>query len=46
MNIYKMPWQLVQNKLDRYPGGRELDRFRAFTRGRMTIVRRPGSVRT
>ncbi|MBR1758406.1 MAG: hypothetical protein IJ744_06725 [Lachnospiraceae bacterium] len=33
MNIYQMPWQLVQNKLDRYPGGRELDRFRGIYPG-------------
>lgn len=33
MNIYKMPWRLVQNKLVRYPGGRELDRFRGIYPG-------------
>lgn len=33
MNIYKMPWRLVQNKLVRYPGGREIDRFRGIYPG-------------
>ncbi|WP_343208193.1 hypothetical protein [Anaerolentibacter hominis] len=33
MNIYKMPWRLVQNKFIRYPGGREIDRFRGIYPG-------------
>ena len=33
MNIYQYPWKLVQNKIDRYPGGRELDRFRGILPG-------------
>ena len=28
MNIYKLPWRLVPNKIVRYPGGREIDKFR------------------
>ena len=28
MEFYKVPWRLVPNKLVRYPGGREIDRFR------------------
>ncbi len=28
MQLYKMPWRLVPNKIVRYPGGREIDRFR------------------
>ncbi len=30
MNIFQMPWRLVQNKIVRYPGGREIDRFRGI----------------
>ena len=33
MSIYQVPWKLVQNKLVRYPGGRELDRFRGIYPG-------------
>ena len=28
MEFYQAPWKLVPNKLVRYPGGREIDRFR------------------
>lgn len=28
MNLYNIPWKLVPNKIVRYPGGREIDRFR------------------
>ena len=28
MNLYEIPWRLVPNKIVRYPGGREIDRFR------------------
>ena len=28
MEFYQVPWRLVPNKLVRYPGGREIDRFR------------------
>lgn len=28
MNFYKYPWKLIPNKIVRYPGGREIDRFR------------------
>ena len=31
MNIYKLPWRLVPNKIVRYPGGREIDKFRGVT---------------
>lgn len=31
MNLYHLPWRLVQNKIVRYPGGREIDRFRGIT---------------
>ena len=30
MSIYEMPWRLEWNKLIRYPGGREIDRFRGI----------------
>jgi len=30
MDIYRLPWKLVQNKIVRYPGGREIDRFRGI----------------
>ena len=30
MSIYTMPWKLEWNKLIRYPGGREIDRFRGI----------------
>ena len=33
MNIYQVPWRLVLNKIVRYPGGRELDRFRGIYPG-------------
>lgn len=28
MELYRIPWRLVPNKIVRYPGGREIDRFR------------------
>jgi len=31
MSLFSLPISLVQNKLVRYPGGRELDRFRGVT---------------
>lgn len=30
---YAVPWRLVQNKIVRYPGGREIDRFRGIFPG-------------
>lgn len=33
MELFKTPWRLVQNKLTRYPGGREIDRFRGIWPG-------------
>lgn len=30
MEFYQAPWKLVWNKLVRYPGGREIDRFRSI----------------
>ncbi|WP_343208194.1 hypothetical protein [Anaerolentibacter hominis] len=33
MGIYNVPWRLVQNKLVRYPGGREIDKFRGINPG-------------
>ena len=33
MNVYRYPWKLVPNKIVRYPGGRELDRFRGIFPG-------------
>jgi deoxyribose-phosphate aldolase len=30
----RLPWRLVQNKIVRYPGGRELDRFRGIAPAR------------
>ena len=32
-NWYTVPWKLVQNKIVRYPGGREIDRFRGIFPG-------------
>ena len=32
-NLYTVPWKLVQNKIVRYPGGREIDRFRGIYPG-------------
>ncbi|HIW14188.1 MAG TPA: hypothetical protein H9691_01915 [Firmicutes bacterium] len=34
MSWAKQPWRLVPNKIVRYPGGREIDRFRGLPRGR------------
>lgn len=31
--LYFYPWRLVQNKIVRYPGGREIDRFRGIWPG-------------
>ncbi|MGI6665777.1 MAG: class I mannose-6-phosphate isomerase [Christensenellaceae bacterium] len=31
MELYRIPWRLVPNKIVRYPGGREIDRFRGVT---------------
>ena len=33
MEWYEYPWKLVQNKIVRYPGGREIDRFRGIFPG-------------
>ncbi len=33
MELYAYPWRLVQNKIVRYPGGREIDRFRGIYPG-------------
>lgn len=33
MELYQYPWRLVQNKIVRYPGGREIDRFRGIFPG-------------
>lgn len=33
MELYEYPWRLVQNKIVRYPGGREIDRFRGIFPG-------------
>ncbi len=30
MDLYRTPWKLVPNKIVRYPGGREIDRFRGI----------------
>ena len=32
-NMYAVPWKLVPNKIVRYPGGREIDRFRGIWPG-------------
>ena len=32
-NWYTVPWKLVPNKIVRYPGGREIDRFRGIFPG-------------
>jgi len=34
MEFYSCPWRLVPNKIVRYPGGREIDRFRGIFPGR------------
>lgn len=31
MDNYQLPWRLVPSKIVRYPGGREIDRFRGVT---------------
>ena len=38
-NWYTVPWKLVQNKIVRYPGGREIDRFRGIFPGRFRRAR-------
>jgi len=31
LNIFSSPWRLVQNSFIRYPGGREIERFRGYS---------------